>query len=78
MGVYVTFIAQMIPSIAFLVLNTPNDFISDFNRYPESFPTVSIIQYSKVAKDGISPAASIVNSESFVQANRVIRDTEII
>ena len=68
----------MIPGIAFVLLNTPNDFIIDFNRYPESFPTVSIIQYSKEAKDGISPGTSLSRSESLIQADRVISDTEII
>ena len=42
-GVYVKFTADLIPGIAFVVLNTPNDFMTVFNRYPDVIPTVSLI-----------------------------------
>ena len=46
-GSIVIFVGCNIPSLAFVILNSPNDFMIDFNKYPESFKTVSIIQYSR-------------------------------
>ena len=45
--IYAAVFTNMLPSVAFVLLNTPNDFINDFNRYPEAFETVSLIQYPR-------------------------------
>ena len=45
--IYAAVITNMFPSVAFVLLNRPNDFIRDFNRYPEAFETVSLVQYPR-------------------------------
>ena len=71
----------MLPSVAFVLLNTPNDFINDFNRYPEAFETVSLIQYPRVRtfdenRSMSSYQATTDHSESIVKAS-FIRDSEM-
>ena len=72
--VYGSVIANMLPSIAFVICNTPNDFIDDFNRYPESFKTVSIIQYRR---DSLSRRSTKKYTESFVVADAHISNEEM-
>ena len=44
---FVNYIAYNVPGIAYVIFNKPCDFMLCFNKYPESFATVSIIQYKK-------------------------------
>ena len=72
--VYGSVIANMLPSIAFVICNTPNDFMNDFNRYPESFETVSIVQYSR---DSLSRRSTKKYTESFAIADAHISNEEM-
>ena len=96
--IFLEFVANNVPMITFVLFNSPCDFMVCFNRYPENFPTVSIIQYKYFhmvydnreifqyldvgQNDGIfgvslaSPPAS--RSASYAQADRYLKDTEII
>ena len=71
---YVSVAANMFPSVALVLFNTPNDFINDFNRYPESFATVSIVQYSR---DSVKSTFRERNSESLEFVNARITDEEM-
>ena len=72
--IYTAVLANMVPSVAFVLLNTPNDFINDFNRYPESIPTVSIAQYNRNSSEGLKRSRV---SESIAFANARISDEEM-
>ena len=74
--IYVSVVVNMFPSVAFIILNTPNDFIDDFNRYPESFETVSIAQYRRDSVEGQKRDRSR-RSESLEVANARISDEEM-
>ena len=41
--IFLEFIANNVPMMTFVFFNSPCDFMISFNRYPENFPTVSII-----------------------------------
>ena len=43
--IFIEFIANYGPSVAYVLINRPCDFMVCFNKYPEVFATVSIIQY---------------------------------
>ena len=44
-GLLVQFLADVVPSIAFIYVNQPTDFMLDFNKYPENCHYVSIVQF---------------------------------
>ena len=45
--VFIEFIANNLPGLAYSLFNKPCDFMVCYNKYPEVFATVSIIQYKR-------------------------------
>ena len=61
-GSFVKLITCNAPGLAFVCLNSPSDFIIDFNKYPEAIGTPSVIQY---------PGHHIFEEHNFLQYKNI-------